>query len=93
MKQPNKEGLVILDELINVIEFPETFNEKMKKLMVAILQIIKGRMRAENDELFIAEVSKSEYEKFLKNIFDEYSISFLSAKLKKEYEGVDNEIS
>ena len=93
MKQPNKEGLVILDELINVIEFPETFNEKMKKLMVAILQVIKGRMTAENDELFIAELSKSEYEKFLKNIFDEYSISFLSAKLKKEYEGVDNEIS
>ena len=93
MKQPNKEGLVILDELINVIEFPETFNEKMKKLMVAILQVIKGRMTAANDELFIAELSKSEYEKFLKNIFDEYSISFLSAKLKKEYEGADNEIS
>jgi len=93
MKQPNKEGLVILDELINVIEFPETFNEKMKKLMVAILQIIKGRMTAANDELFIGEISKSEYENFLKYIFDEYSISFLSAKLKKEYEGVDNEIS
>lgn len=93
MKKPNKEGIDILDGLINGIEFPELCSEKTKKLLVAILQIIKKRMTAANDELFIDEISKSEYDKFLKNIFAEYSIGFLSAKLKKEYEGVSNEIS
>ena len=93
MKQPNKEGLEILDELVNVIVFPEKFSEKSKRLLVSIIQIIKERMTVANDELFIAEITKAEYDKYLKRIFSDHSVGSLSAKLQKEYEGDNNEIS
>ena len=86
MKKPSKYSTEIFDELINVIEKPDSYSEGTKKIIVATLKIIQGRITTKNEEIFVTEVSKSEYNKFIKHIFAECD-GILSAKLKKEYEG------
>jgi len=93
MKKLNKQSTDILDTLINIIERPDSYSDVSKELMVATIKIITGRMTAEDNKIFTAQVSQSEYNKYLKCIFDEYKYGFLNDKIKQEYEGVDNEIS
>jgi len=87
LKKASKESTEIFDELINVIENPDGNSEGTKKILVATLKIIQGRITFKNEELFMANVSKSEYNKFIKHIFAGCNDGVLSAKLKKEYEG------
>ena len=87
MKKPSKYSTEIFDELINVIEKPDSYSEGTKIILVAMLKIIQGRITSKNEELFMANISKSEYNKFIKHIFADGNDGVLSAKLKKEYEG------